>query len=172
MAYILIDGYNLLGIAHHNLEMARNNLIQQLCRYADLKGHHITVVFDGYKSGQMDETERRLGNVNVIFSRLGEKADLVIKRILSQSSRHWIAVSSDREIKDFAWKNGFICLTTMEFENRLRRALKQEKAEDSVELIDTKYLEDDIDIIPPRQKGNPKMPSKRQRQKLRALNKL
>lgn len=171
MAYILIDGYNLLGIAHHNLEMARNNLIQQLCRYADLKGHHITVVFDGWKSGQMYEIESKLGNVNVIFSRLGEKADLVIKRILSQSSRHWIAVSSDREIKDFAWKNGFVCLTTIEFEERLRRALKQEKAEDSVE-IDAKYLEDDIDIIPAIQKGNPRMPSKRQRQKLRALNKL
>ena len=56
MADILIDGYNLIGIAHRNFEQARNELISQLNRYASLKRHSITVVFDGWKNGQAAET--------------------------------------------------------------------------------------------------------------------
>ncbi len=57
MAFILIDGYNLIGIAHDNLEKARNDLIQKLRGYSKIKGHHITLVFDGWKNGQKNETE-------------------------------------------------------------------------------------------------------------------
>ena len=49
MAYILIDGYNLIGIAHGNLEEARNDLIEKLQKYAAIKKQSITLVFDGWK---------------------------------------------------------------------------------------------------------------------------
>lgn len=172
MPYILIDGYNLLGIAHDNLEKARNNLIQQLQRYSDLKEHYITVVFDGWKSGQLKETKTQVGNVTVIFSRLGENADIVIKRLLSEGSRPWIVVSSDREIADFAWRNGFVCLTTMEFEGKLIHTARQEETEDSAEYdMEARYLED-AGMTHSHQKGNPRRQSRRQRQKLRVLKKL
>ncbi|HDH00925.1 MAG TPA: hypothetical protein ENG80_03850 [Nitrospirae bacterium] len=51
MANILIDGYNLIGIAHDNLEKARIDLIQKLQSYSKLKKHRITLVFDGWKNG-------------------------------------------------------------------------------------------------------------------------
>ncbi|MEK7822702.1 MAG: NYN domain-containing protein, partial [Nitrospirota bacterium] len=108
MAYILIDGYNLIGIAHKDLEKARNDIIEKLCRYSELKGHNITLVFDGWKGGQGMETKMRIDNVNIIYSRLGEKADFVIKKILSEDIKPWIVISSDREISDFAGKKGFV----------------------------------------------------------------
>ncbi len=64
MANILIDGYNLIGIAHKDLEKARQELIQKLHGYAKTKGHDITLVFDGWKNGQLKETITRLGCVN------------------------------------------------------------------------------------------------------------
>lgn len=172
MAYILIDGYNLIGIAHKNLEKARNNLIEKLCEYSELKGHNITVVFDGWKKGQATETKLRIGDVNIIYSKLGEKADFVIKKLLFETTKSWIVVSSDREISDFATKKDFVSLTASEFEDRLYSGLyitRQEGAEDSL-----KYDKDDedIDIMPARQKGNPWKPSKKQKRKIRALKKL
>ncbi len=166
MAYILIDGYNLIGTAHRNLEKARNELIQQLQAYSGLKGHDITLVFDGHKSGQLTETRLKIGSLTVIFSRLGENADSVIKKMLSDSVRHWIVVSSDREIADFAERKGSVPVASGDFERRLYSLHAEE-----MESADTKE-DDDIEMLPVKQKGNPRMLSKRQKQKLRALKKL
>ncbi|MBI4686596.1 MAG: NYN domain-containing protein [Nitrospirae bacterium] len=165
MAYILIDGYNLIGTAHRSLESARNDLIQRLQAYASLKGHDITLVFDGHKSGQLNETRIKGGLITVIFSRLGENADSVIKKMLSASARHWIVVSSDREIADFAERKGFASIASGDFERRLYSLHAEE-----TEPEDT-GKDDDIEA-PVRQKGNPRMLSKRQKEKLRALKKL
>jgi len=169
MAYILIDGYNLIGIAHKNLEKARNDLIQKLCKYSILRGHNITLVFDGWKSGHATETTMRIGNVNIIYSRVGEKADVVIKKIISEDKRPWIVVSSDREVASFANRKDCVSLTAGEFEGKLYSALyanEQRKTEESL-----KY-DEDIDLAPVRQKGNPHRMSKKEKKKLRALKKL
>lgn len=168
MAYILIDAYNLIGTAHKDLEKARNSLIEKLCRYSNLKGHNITLVFDGWKDGRPEETRMRIGDVNIIFSRLGEKADLVIKRILTESRKPWIVVSSDREISDFANNKDFAAITADEFESKLHSILYtagERRTEESF-----KYYEN-IDIVHPK-KGNPRKLSKKQRRKLQALKKL
>ncbi|MBI5025452.1 MAG: NYN domain-containing protein [Nitrospirae bacterium] len=168
MSHILIDGYNLLGIAHHDLEKARDGLVQRLKTYAGKKGHNITIVFDGWKGGYLTENRTRSGNVTVIYSRLGEKADSVINRILSEEKRAWIVVSSDREISDFAEAKDLTSITSGEFEGKLI-----EKPAEGFNVRDEVFIKDEdyLDIELPR-KGNPRRPSKRQRQKLRALKKL
>lgn len=177
MAYILIDGYNLIGIAHEKLDKARNDLIEQLHTYASLKKHHITVVFDGWKSGQKDQTRSTARHVTVIYSRLAEKADNVIKRMLSSSTKPWIVVSSDREVSDYAAKKDFAAITSDEFEEKLFLALNRIKYDASSnelsldeELI--KYYEDEDDHAPTRSKGNPRRLSKKQKKKIQALKKL
>jgi len=170
MAFILIDGYNLIGTAHKNLKKARNDLIEKLCKYSELRKHGITIVFDGWKSGQAAETKFRINDVNIVYSRLGEKADLVIKKILSKHTRPWIVVSSDREISDFAYRKDFTPLTAEEFERKLFSVLSASGHGEEGELVD--YDGEDLDIKPVRQKGNPRKPSKRQKKKLQALKKL
>ena len=167
MANILIDGYNLIGIAHRNLEQARRDLIQKLCQYVNIKKHALTVVFDGWKDGQEVESKKRVGNITVIYSSLGERADLVIKKVLSAHSQFWIVVSSDREIYDFAEKNHFIALRAEEFETRLNAALSA-KGEDIVEG----HGEEDFDLTPAGKKGNPRKPSQKAKRKAEALKKL
>ncbi len=177
MAYILIDGYNLIGVAHDNLEKIRNDLIQKLQKYSNVKKHQITVVFDGWKSGQKDETTTKTGLVTIIYSRLGEKADLVIKKILTSTTKPWIVVSSDREVSEFATKKDFAAITADEFEKKLYSAIdslhensfpRDQKRTDEF----FKYDDEDIDLIPARQKGNPRKLSKKQKNKLQALKKL
>jgi len=123
MAYILIDGYNLIGIAHENLEHARDMLFEKLKEYAELKNHTITVVFDGWKSANREQTRIRMRHITVIFTRIGDTADVVIQRMLTTGTKPWIVVSSDRAISDYAERRGFASVTSEEFEEKLFKAL-------------------------------------------------
>lgn len=163
MTNILIDGYNLIGIAHDNLEKARNDLIQKLQSYSKLKNHQIILVFDGWKNGQRDETKIKTAGLTIIYSRLGEKADLTIRKKLSSSNEHWIVVSSDREIYDYAAKKDHAALSSGEFEEKLYSALDN---------LNKDSVDDYISRSSARSGGNPRKLSKKQKKKLQALRKL
>lgn len=177
MAYILIDGYNLIGIAHDNLEKARNDIIERLKKYSEIKGHEVTIVFDGWKRGQRDETRIKFRDLTVIYSRLGEKADLTIKKIISSSTRPWIVVSSDREVADYAERKDHSAVASGEFEEKLYSAigsLMSDPLTDSPDFGEGFQKDDDEDIYcrPDRARGNPRKLSKKQKKKIRALSKL
>ena len=171
MANILIDGYNLIGIAHRDFERARQELIVQLDRYAILKRHSITVVFDGWKNGQAAETKMRRGEVTVIYSSLGEKADSVIKNMVSSATKPWIVVSSDRDIYDFARKKYFVALKVDEFSGKLSSALAAgDRGEEPGDGFD--YEDEDFDLQRTGKKGNPSKLSREDRRRIEALKKL
>jgi hypothetical protein len=167
MANILIDGYNLIGIAHKNLEKARNDLLKKLSMYAKIKSHSITVVFDGWKNGQATETRTRVEGIIVIYSSLGEKADYVITKLLSSSQQIWIIVSSDREIYNFAEKKNLVAISANVFEKKLYSAL-------SATGHDEESLENDEDLDQAHRwkKGNPKKLSKKNKRMMEAFKKL
>lgn len=166
MAYILVDGYNLLGIFHKNLEKAREGLIASLGNYCDIKGHDLTIVFDGWKEGEPFETRFEHGRVTVIYSRLGEKADAVIERILKGKERAWIVVTSDRAVSDFAWSMGYASVGSQEFERKLESSIYKK----CLDVLNQTHDEEDYIRYP--KKGNPRQPNKRQKLKLKALEKL
>src|SRR5208283_3779273 len=85
------------------MEKAREQLIGLIIQYKLSSGHDITIVFDGYKAGQGNESRAVRGGVAVIYSKLDEKADEVIKRIITKDRKEWIVVSSDRDIANHAW---------------------------------------------------------------------
>lgn len=177
MAYIIIDGYNLIGLCHGDLQKARNELVETLRKYSEISDHLITLVFDGWKDGQRHETRTRQANLTVIYSRLGEKADQTIKKKLSSSTIPWIVVSSDREISDFAINNDFAAVTSDDFEKRLYAALHnvEEYNHNDEALSDealNKYLDDEIEPSPNQTKGNPRKLSKKQKMRITALKKL
>lgn len=162
---IIIDGYNLIGIHHTNLEAERRQLIELLIKYREKKGHSVIVVFDGWKDGGGLENHSVRGGVRIIYSRLAEKADSVIKRIISSDKREWIVVSSDRDIAAHAWSTGSVPVaseTFMEIAFKSANYL-QETDEDG---DDENY---GIDIS---RKGNPSRPSKKEKTIQRALDKL
>ncbi|HOW56385.1 MAG TPA: NYN domain-containing protein [Smithellaceae bacterium] len=126
---IIIDGYNLIRQSDYlrrferqSLEAGRLNLINQLSRYQRIKGHKITVVFDGWESGGVSEERDRQGGIDIIYSRRGEKADDVIKRIAGNSSGELIVVSSDREIVSFVTRRSKTALSSPEFELIMMKA--------------------------------------------------
>ncbi len=124
---IVIDGYNLLHVslnlqllAAKDLEAARNRLLNRLEQYRALSHHRLTVVFDGWRSGAPMESHDRLGQVDIIYSRLGEKADEVIKRLAQTGQGAMVVVTSDRELADFVRGCGATVIPSAQFDARLR----------------------------------------------------
>jgi len=132
---IIIDGYNLIRqsdslrrFEYKSLEDGRRALLSRLNEYERKKKHKITVVFDGWKGGFADEGRDREGKIDIIYSRYGERADDVIKRLASRAVGDVIVVSSDREISSFITRLGKTPLASPEFEAILNRTIYQTPA--------------------------------------------
>jgi uncharacterized protein len=136
-------------------------LIDALIEYGKRKSHNLTVVFDGWRTGQSQENRTVIGGVKVIYSRIGDKADSVIKRMISAERREWIVVTSDREIADHAWSTGSIPVSSDDFLNALN-------AKDLPGIGE----EDEEEYFQPRRKGSPHQLSKKEKAVRRAISKL
>jgi predicted RNA-binding protein with PIN domain len=121
--HIIVDGYNLIGSEKGltgNLEKRRAQLIDQLRLYHEEKGYTVTVVFDGWRSGWMYEVEEQAGGISVIFSKRGEKADNVIRRLAQELGSQAVVVSSDREVRTSVEASGATAIYAGEFSAKLR----------------------------------------------------
>jgi len=137
--HLIIDGYNLIRqspwlslIDARDLEAGREALLQSLADYRRRRSQHkITVVFDGWQGGGLRESRDVHQGVGVIYSRRGERADEVIKRLLAREGGRAVLVSSDREIQDFADRQGATWVAAGQFDTQyLRNGATGLEAED------------------------------------------
>lgn len=126
---IAIDGYNFIKqvpelrrLEEVELQKAREKLIEELARYKRLKGYAVTVVFDGRQEGALTGNRERVRGIEVIFSRPGEKADDVLKRICDEKRGGALVVTSDREVALYAEKKGAAVLPVAAFAEKLQAA--------------------------------------------------
>jgi predicted RNA-binding protein with PIN domain len=121
---LIIDGYNLIrqspylqAMEARELEAGREALLASLAAYRQSRPQHkITVVFDGWEKGGLRESRDRRAGMTIIFSRRGEKADEVIKRLLEKERSRAVVVSSDRELQDYADRVGAAWISAPQFE--------------------------------------------------------
>jgi Predicted RNA-binding protein containing a PIN domain len=121
--HIIIDGYNLIRQSdalrryeRYSLEEGRKALIRSISLYKKQRGHKVTVVFDGWQGGPVEEERDKLSGIDIIYSRKGEKADEVIKRMVQERTEEIVVVSSDRDIADFVSRRGGTAISSQEFE--------------------------------------------------------
>lgn len=94
--YLLVDGYNIIfawdelsELARENLEAARMKLIDILCNFQGYKKCKLIVVFDAYKvKGNPGEVER-WHNVDVVYTKEAETADMYIERVTHKLGRKY-----------------------------------------------------------------------------------
>ncbi len=137
---LIIDGYNLLHVdrflTHLNsiqLQWERERLIDRLSTYQKLKHHEVTVVFDGWQEGWSKETREKRKGIEVIFSKLGEKADEVIKRLVREKSAGAVVITSDREVARFVQRMDGAVIPSEQFREKLEERSFQMREEDSEE---------------------------------------
>ena len=142
--HLIIDGYNLIRqspwlslLDARDLEEGREALLQSLSDYRQRRPQHkITVIFDGWQGGALQESRDLWQGVAVIYSRRGERADEVIKRFLAREGRRVVMVSSDRELQQFAEKTGATWVAASQFESQfLRNSHTGRESEDEEEPV-------------------------------------
>ncbi len=171
--HIIIDGYNLIRrsrelarVDSRDLEAGRMALIKLLAAYKKVKGHRITVVFDG-AGGPVGASRRdRQRGIDIRFSGPGQTADSLIKAMVKHKGERLLVVSSDREVAGFAEGAGAESLESETFEQRLVL----------VEMMGVNgEPEEEPEVqrrLNTRKKGPSRRLSKKMRQKKRVIDKL
>ena len=157
---IIIDGYNLIRLSdlrqyeRTSLEEGRKALIRLLAEYGKGRRHAVTVVFDGWRDGSFHEERERQQGVEIIYSRRGEKADEVIKRIIEKAGEEIAVVSSDREIATYAAHRGKSAIASETFAELLASRVSA-----MTDAKDDLYTDDEEEE--PERKAKKKGPSRR-----------
>jgi hypothetical protein len=170
---LVIDGYNIIradsneaGYVHNDLEASRNRLIERLKAYRRHKRVKVTVVFDGTHSGRIAGCKENRSGVGVIFSKDGEDADTVIKRLCRDRGASLTIVTTDHNLASYAEANGAVVIRSSEFLELL----------EMVEYQDIKgvEMEDEEEEGPTfgKKKGPAKRQPKQERKKRNRIKKL
>lgn len=113
--HLIIDGYNVMHALPLEKEWPgrtpqdrRNTFISRLKAYVGSRSHLVTVVFDGTKGGEDLGGYEKSGNLEIRYSRRGEEADEVIKRMVEEAARprDILLVSSDKSVASHAHSRG------------------------------------------------------------------
>ncbi len=168
--HLIVDGYNLLHVTRSlnrlspvELQLERDRLIRELSTYRQLQPIEITVVFDGWQGGWITEKMERKNGIELIFSKLGEKADEVIKRLVREKGAGVIVVTSDREISRYAEKMAIAVIPSDQF---------RDKMEASFLKIGKGQGEEEEREDGPKRKGPARRLSKKEKRLRAALKKL
>lgn len=121
--HIIIDGYNLIRQSRSlsnfdqiDIQRGREALLESLASYRRARKHRMTVVFDGSGAPSFSSPTDRFRGIDIRFSRSGESADTVIKKMSSRLKEKALVVSSDRDIVDHAFLQGAAAVSSKEFE--------------------------------------------------------
>ena len=168
--HIVVDGYNVIGSEQGlrgDLEPKRTALVKEMAAYRARTGHLVTTVFDGWRNGRIEETRQQAGDVTVVFSRYGEKADAVIERLAREIGNSCVVVTSDRDLRRSVENGGAVAVYVNEFLAKLR--LDPDAAESEEDAAGDEPFPGSRDR---RKKGNPRQPSKTERARRQRLAKL
>jgi hypothetical protein len=166
---LIIDGYNLLHsgrtLANLNpleLQQERDRLVERLSAYRQARSADIVVVFDGWQGGWSTEKREKKKGIELIFSKIGEKADEVVKRLIREKGSGAVVVTSDREISNYAGKLSVPVIPSGQFQEKMENVASQ----------NVKEIEADEEERGLKKKGPSRTLSKKEKRKVAALKKL
>jgi len=171
--HIIIDGYNLIRqsrelsiLDRQDLQLGRESLLEMLAAYKKIKGHRMTVVFDGTDAYDLFRQRDQVKGVAVIFSRQGETADTVIKRMAAREREGALVVSSDRDVTGYAASKGAAVMGSPDFMDKLQLSalFSRKGADPEEEMTGWKPTT--------RKKGPRRRQSKKERRNRRRVEKL
>lgn len=171
--HLIIDGYNLIRRSGQlsreeaqGLELGRQALVDRLAAYKRIKGHKITVVFDGAENYDDFSKKTSEKGIRIRFSRSGQTADSVIRKMAGKEGERALVVTADRALADAASARGAVTVDPGAFEEKMQMAALMEiKGEDPEE-------EQGGPVIDTRKKGPSRKLPKARRRRRRKVSKL
>ena len=130
---IIVDGYNLLAciwsmvdFSRSDIPSIREKLLRKLASYQIYKKHQLTVVFDASQGGMPVTRQDKFLGVRIIYTKLGETADQLIKKMLDRNEEGLVIVTSDRQIADWAREKNVVVVSSREFAAKMELASSME----------------------------------------------
>ncbi len=130
--HVIVDGYNFINasaglsaLLEEDLEAARHALVAELARYGKIRGHQVSAVFDGRRATALPPSagrRSRVRGVNVVFSRLGQEADEVIRQMARRAGTAAVVVTADTELAGSCQRWGAVVVRPGEFEELMLAA--------------------------------------------------
>jgi predicted RNA-binding protein with PIN domain len=171
--HIIVDGYNVIRqskqlsiLDRRDIQEGRESLQDVLVEYRKSKGHRITIVFDGTNAVSIDSQRQRFRGIEILFSRNGETADTVIKRMAAREKERALVVSSDRDIISYATSVGSATIGSKTFEDKIFQALYSCENGEMEDLPETGW------VPTTRKKGPRRRLQKKKRRNREKANKL
>ena len=172
MITIIIDGYNFIfnsyfkvNVKSETLQKLRDDTVNFLSKYYNVKRNKVIVVFDGYNTAEPLESKYFIQNIEIIYSKRDEKADDVIIR-LAKGCENSIVVTNDNEIKRNVEGVNCSCMSPEEFK------ILAEKIINGGYNDITDYGPEEEDAYNQKKKGNPHRLSKKERLKIKKIKKI
>lgn len=131
--YLLVDGYNIIfawdelnEIAKDNLDLARNQLINILCNYQGFKQCELILVFDAYKIKGGKRNIEKIHNINVVYTKEAETADMYIEKVTHDISKnHRVRVATSDNLEQLIiLGNGAFRISASEFQKEIKSVEK------------------------------------------------
>ncbi len=122
--YMLIDGYNLIHawkeldqLAQKDFSAARERLIDILCNYQGFTQYEVILVFDAYKVKGGIGSQEKVRNINVVYTKEAETADMYIEKVTHEIARKYDTrvVTSDGMEQLIILGHGALRISSREF---------------------------------------------------------
>ena len=132
MLTIIVDGYNFIFNSYFKvsfkldeLQRLRDETINFLSKYYNVKKNKVVVVFDGYNTDEPLESKYNRQNIEVVYSKKDEKADDVIVRLSKSIKGNLLIVTNDNDIRRRVSGANCSCLGVDEFVKLARNIIEQ-----------------------------------------------
>lgn len=113
--YLLVDGYNIIfawedlrELAAHNIDSARDRLMDILSNYQGYLGNTLILVFDAYKVKGNPGSVQKYHNIYVVYTKEAETADQYIEKTVHQIGHKYqvTVATSDALEQMIIWGSG------------------------------------------------------------------
>lgn len=132
--YFLVDGYNIIfawqelkELAEHNIDSARDRLLDIMCNYQGIRGCHLIVVFDAYRVQNHRTEVMDYHNIHVVFTKEAETADQYIEKFAHAHGREYrvVVATSDGLEQIIIRGQGCGLISARELQEEIRRQEKE-----------------------------------------------
>jgi small GTP-binding protein len=136
--YFLVDGYNIIfawqelkELAEHNIDSARDRLLDVMCNYQGIRGCHLIVVFDAYRVQNHRTEVMDYHNIHVVFTKEAETADQYIEKFAHTHGREYrvVVATSDGLEQIIIRGQGCGLISARELQEEIKRLEKEMREE-------------------------------------------
>lgn len=155
---LLVDGYNMIGgwpelssLSSHDLEAARDRLLERMADYQAFSGRKVIVVFDAYRVPGLGKSFAQY-KVDIYFTKEKETADECIERLvgeLSHRRRQIYVATSDMVEQHVIFGQGALRVSAKELltqveqsERDVQAKLNERRSNSGRNTIDSKLSPD------------------------------